>query len=167
MKNLVLLFSILLFQGCTYAISSEYTSQVDKTITFPMILADPDTCKGKLVILGGTIADITREDRGTILEIVEKPLDYWGKPKRTNASGGRFLALSTGHLDVMAYAPGRQITVAAEIAGTRSGALGETAYSYPLVYVKQIKLWEPDRPSWGTPQWIDPLSDFYNPSRPQ
>ncbi len=164
--TIVLGFFVLLVQGCTYAISPEMTAQADKTLTFRQLQADPDTFKGKIIILGGTIEQISNTPQGTVLEIIEKPLDYWGKPKRTDKTGGYFLAVHPGYLDALVYAPGREITVAAEIAGTRSKALGEREYSYPVVIVKELKLWERETRSWDRPQWMDPLYDpQQNPAR--
>jgi outer membrane lipoprotein len=155
----------LLLQGCTYAISPEMSARVDKTISFEMIQADPDTFKGKLVLLGGTIAQTSSTRQGTVIEVVQKPLDYWGKPKRTDRTGGRFLVVSAGYLDAMIFAPGREITMAAEVQGTRSKALDEMEYSYPVVLARELKLWERERQSWNKPQWIDPLNDPYYPAR--
>jgi outer membrane lipoprotein len=166
MKKIIALSAVaLLLQGCTYAISPEMSARVDKTISFEMIQADPDTFKGKLVLLGGTIAQTVNSKQGTVIEVVQKPLDYWGKPKRTDRTGGRFLMLSPGYLDAMIFAPGREITVAAEVAGTRNKALDEMEYSYPVVIAKELKLWERERQSWDKPQWIDPLNDPYYPAR--
>jgi outer membrane lipoprotein len=167
MKRLVVLFAgSLLLQGCTYAISPGMTERADKTLTFAQLqAADPDTFKGKLVILGGTIALISTTKEGTLIEVVQKPLDFWGKPKRTNKTGGRFLLRYPGYLDAMIFAPGRQITVAAEVEGARSQALGEMEYSYPVLVAREIKLWEREYQSWNKPQWIDPLYDPYSPAR--
>ncbi len=164
MDKLVVLFVLaLLFQGCTYAISPEMAAQADKTITFEMLQADPDSFKGKIVILGGIITQIVNTKQGAQIEVVEKPLDYWGKPKRTDKTGGRFLILHPGYLDPLIYAPDREITVAAEIEGTRSKALGEREYSYPVVIAKELKLWERERQTWNRPQWIDPLRSPFGP----
>ena len=166
MRKYVLLFALTaLFQGCAYAISPDMVSRADKTITFQMLLADPDAFKGKLLILGGTIAQTVNTKQGSLIEVVEKPLDYWGKPKRTDRTGGRFLVFSPGYLDAMVYAPGRDVTVAAEIEGTRSKALGEMEYSYPVVLARELRLWESVRKSWDKPQWMDPLYDPYGPDR--
>jgi outer membrane lipoprotein len=166
MKSLLVLFTgALLLQGCTYAISPGMTERADKTLTFAQLQADPDTFKGKIVILGGTIAHTSNTKQGTLIEVVQKPLDYWGKPKRTDRTGGRFLVRHPGYLDAMIFAPGRQLTVAAEVEGTRSQALGEMEYSYPVVVVREYKLWEREYPSWDKPQWIDPLYDPYSPGR--
>jgi outer membrane lipoprotein len=156
---------LLLLQGCTYAISPKMVEQSDGTLTFRQLQADPDTFKGKIIILGGIIAQIDNAKQGTVIEVVERPLDFWGKPKRTDKTGGRFLVVHVGYLDPMVYTPGSAITIAAEIEGTRSKALGEIDYSYPVVVSKELKLWPRERQSWDRPQWIDPLYDPYSPAR--
>ncbi len=165
MKNIVMLFALtLLLQGCPYAISRSMTAKADNTITFEMLQADPDSFKGKILILGGTISQITNTKKGTTLEVVQRPLDYWGKPKRTSRTGGSFLVLYPGYLNTFVYEPGREITVAVEVEGTRSKALGETEYSYPVVVAKEIKLWEREPSAAARPRWTDPL---YDPSNPE
>src|SRR5512143_470670 len=119
-KILALAVLALLLQSCTYAISPEMAARADKTISFEMIQADPDTFKGKIILVGGTIAGTSTTKQGTLIEVIQKPLDYWGKPKRTDIIGGRFLVLSPAFLNVMLFAPGRDVTVAAEVEGTRS-----------------------------------------------
>jgi outer membrane lipoprotein len=167
MKKFALLFGCaLVLHGCTYAISPDMVSRADRTITFRHLLeTDPDTFKGKIIILGGIIDQTEGTSQGTLLEIIEKPLDYWGKPKRTDRSGGRFLVLHPGALDPLVFAPGQEITVAAEIAGARSKSLEEREYSYPVVISRELKLWPRERQSWERPQWIDPLYDPYSPMR--
>jgi outer membrane lipoprotein len=166
MKTIGVLFGItLFFQGCTYAVSPAMVEKADKKITFEKLRADPDLYKGKLVIIGGTIDQVTNLKQGTLLEVVQKPLDYWGKPKRTDRSGGRFLVLHPRYLDALVYAPGREITVAAQIEGTSSKTLGDTEYAYPIVISKELKLWARERQSWDRPQWIDPLYDPSSPGR--
>lgn len=163
MKRLMVLFAIpFLLQGCAYAVSRDMVSRADRTLTFEMLQADPDSFKGKLLILGGTIAHIVNTKQGAMIEVAQKPLDYWGKPKRTDATGGRFLVLYPGYLDALVYEPGRDLTVAAEVEGTRSKALGEAEYLYPVVAAKELRLWERERQSWDRPQWIDPLYDPFS-----
>src|SRR5450756_1259572 len=102
MKNIILAISLsLFFQGCTYAIHREYTRQADRTISFHEIRQDPELYKGKLVIIGGTIAQVGSTDHGTLLEVVERSLDYWGRPERTNKTGGRFMLLYPAHLNTL------------------------------------------------------------------
>lgn len=170
MKKLIMVFGIaLLIQGCTYAISPELTDKADRTVTFGQLLADPDLYKGKILILGGVIGQITSTPKGTLIGVTEKPLDYWGKPVRTKKTGGRFLLFHPGTLDAFLYSPGREITAAAEVAGTRLDVLENREFADPVLVIKETKLWETRYPSTGMPQWGDPLYDRYRgqPGRPE
>ncbi|HTG00513.1 MAG TPA: Slp family lipoprotein [Nitrospirota bacterium] len=158
--NHVFIFSalvLMLAQGCTYAISRDMVDQADKALTFEMLQADPASYKGKTIILGGVIAHITDTKKGTMLEVIQKPLDLWGKPKRTDRTGGRFLLITSVHLNTLLFTPDREITVACEIAGMRDYFPDELEYSYPVVLSKELKLWPLERQGWEKPQWVDPL----------
>ena len=160
MKKIAYVIGIaLMLQGCTYAISSNLARQADKTIPFDQLLADPDEYKGKLLILGGIITQTTAVKQGTLIEVRQQKLDYWGKPQRTKKTGGQFLVFYPGYLDAFVYSPGRDITVAGEVQGTRSPALGDRQYDYPIILSKELKLWPRVRESVQTPRWIDPLYD--------
>ena len=160
MKKIAYVIGIaLVLQGCTYAISSDLAKQADKTISFDNLLADPDEYKGKLLILGGIITQTTAVKQGTLIEVRQQKLDYWGKPQRTKKTGGQFLVFYHGYLDTLMYSPGRDITVAGEVQGTRSPALGDRQYDYPIILSKELKLWPRVRESPEKPQWIDPLYD--------
>jgi outer membrane lipoprotein len=172
MKTIVLLFgSIILLQGCVYPISKNLVEKTDKTITFEMLQADPDMYKGKIVILGGSIAKITSMAEGALIEVNQAPLDYWGKPLRINENRGRFLVYTPMYIDPGIYALDRVITVAGEIKGTTL-ILPEnkelTKYSYPVLVSKELKLWpnkqEPDEPGWWDPLW-NPLPPTLPPVR--
>ncbi|HEX9019782.1 MAG TPA: Slp family lipoprotein [Nitrospirota bacterium] len=161
----LLLCSLLLCQGCTYAISPTLADKAERNVAFGSLLNDPDAFGGKLLILGGTIDQITNEKQGTLIEVVQKQLDYWGKPQRTQKAGGRFLAFYPGFLDPMVYAPGRDITVAGVVQGTTSPMLENRQFNYPVLLMKEIRLWERGQPSWDKPSWLDPLYDPDSPGR--
>jgi len=162
MRNLTILFATaLLLQGCTYAISPATTSRADKTIPFEKLLTDPERYAGTLVILGGTITTITVVKQGTAIEVLQKNLDYWGKPERTKRSGGSFVVLHPAKLDPMVYAPGRDITIAGEVLGSGSSLLKNQHYDAPVLLWKEHKLWERERLTMDKPQWFDPLHDPY------
>ncbi|MCK9418901.1 MAG: Slp family lipoprotein [Nitrospirae bacterium] len=168
MKMIAVLFSIMLFvQGCAYAISPGMADKADKTVLFEKLQADPDSFKGKLIIMGGTIAQTSDVNQGTLIEVTQKPLDYWGKPERTKRTGGRFLVFHRGPLNLMAYAPGVDITIAGEVLETGSPMLGGKQYDYPVLFAKELKLWEQEPRSHDKPRWMDPLHDPANSGRPE
>ncbi len=160
MKMIAVLFSSMLFvQGCSYAISPGMVDKADKTVLFEKLQADPDSFKGRLIIAGGTIEQTSEVNRGTLIEVAQRPLDYWGKPERTKRTGGRFLVFHPGLLNAMAYAPGVDITIAGEVLGTSSPMIGSKQYDYPVLLSKELKLWERETGSGDKARWMDPLSN--------
>jgi outer membrane lipoprotein len=154
----------LLVQGCSYAISPEVARNADRSISFQKLHADPLKFTGKTVILGGVIVRTKNLKKGTLIEVLQKDLDYWGKPRRTDRTGGRFLVEHPRYLDAMIYTPGRELTVAGEVDEDQK-AVGENAFSYPVIRSRELKLWpQQSRSSWEKPEWIDPL---YDPGTPQ
>jgi len=168
MKMLVILFAAaLLLQGCSYAISPNMADKADKTLSFEKLQADPEAFTGRLLILGGTIAEITAINQGMLIEVDQKQLDYWGKPVRTSRTGGRFIVFHPGYLNTMIYGQGVDITIAGEVLGLTSPMIGDRPSLYPIILVKELKRWERERKSRDSPQWIDPLYDPAGRSRPE
>lgn len=157
--SLLIVGAALFLQGCSYAISSDVTRTADRTITFEMLQADPPSFKGKTVILGGLIAQTKNVKTGTLIEVVQKQLDYWGRPRRTDRSRGRFIVLQPRYLDPFVYAPGREITVAGEVTGSEEASPGGSGAAYVLINAREIKLWPREKQARDSPTWLDPLYD--------
>jgi outer membrane lipoprotein len=129
-----------------------------------VVAEDPDTYKGKTILLSGVIISSVNLKEGTMIEVLQKPADMRGKPKDVDESEGRFLALYPGYLDVAIYNGGRKVTVAGEVQGKKIQRLGEIDYTYPLISAKEIHLWPVEKkdrvyypcPSWHYPWWYGP-----------
>lgn len=129
-----------LFAGCA-PISKELREKAEP-LTFSEVFKNPETYKGKFVIWGGEIIEtMNQKDKTSLIEVLQKPLDWVEEPKSTEASGGRFLILVEGFVDPQIYRKGREITVAGEIIGEKTQLLGQMEYHYPLLLSKQLYLW--------------------------
>lgn len=150
----------LALQGCSYALSPEITAKADRSVSFEELNANTARYAGRTVILGGVIAETKNLKKGTLIEVVQKELDYWGRPRRTDRSGGRFLVIHPAFLDAMIYAPGREITVGGDLAEEDRRIAGAVLPPYLLVRSRELKLWPGQaRTSWDKPEWVDPLYD--------
>jgi len=107
-----------------------------------MVLGNPDAYVGDIVLWGGTIIETKNLREGTELIVLETPLGRRERPRSAKHSGGRFIAMSGRFLDPAVYAAGRQITMAGQVTGKKTLSLSETTYTYPVVAVKQLHLWE-------------------------
>ncbi len=169
-KNIIMaiLGPIVISSGCVKAISKELRAQVEEGIYIEEVIKNPKAYQNKMVLWGGVIVDAKNLKEGTSFEIVQKPVNSEGRPKNVDKSGGRFLALHDGFVDVAIYSVGREVTVAGTVKEIQVKLLGEIEYSYPVISVKEIHLW-PARsekkyivyPYWYDQYWYDPYWHYY------
>ncbi len=88
------------------------------------------------------IINAENREEETVLEILEKPLGWRGRPKPSGEPGGRFMVVFDKFLDKAVYRPNRPVTIVGEVIGTETGLIGEKAYKYPLLSGREIRLWE-------------------------
>lgn len=139
---LISIISLLLITGCTKEIPENVLLNVDKSITFNMLIKQPSSYKGKTVLAGGEIINsINESDDNTSLEIMELPLDSDYKPKIGDKSFGRFIALYKGYLETHIFRPGRLVTVVGIVNESKKGNIGSMSYTFPVIDITYIKLW--------------------------
>ena len=143
-KNLPILafLFLMIFSGCAPIIPQELKRNIGKNITIHEVVKNPDACKGKMVLWGGEVLRAVNKKEGTMIEVLQLPLDRSDRPKHVDVSEGRFLVLHPDYLDVAIYRPGREITVVGKIQGIRKLPLGEIEYEYPLLKAEKIHLWK-------------------------
>ncbi|MCS6896793.1 MAG: Slp family lipoprotein [Nitrospira sp.] len=123
-------------------ISPDLQKEIDLTVTFADLRADPDTYVGRTVSVGGIVLTAKRTAEWTELEILQLPR----KEGRISAqdrlrSEGRFLAVREEFLDPASVPPGTPITVIGTVKGSVTRRLDETDYLYPLLEVKHLIDW--------------------------
>lgn len=141
MRRLIaILTGILFLSGCAHVVSKNLRDITDKEVPLSHLFQNPENYTGKIIILGGIIASASNRREGTYIEVVEKLLDYRGRPKVTDQSLGRFLIVHQSYLDPVIYTEGRAITVAGKVLGKKENLLQEMLYSYPLIQAMEIHL---------------------------
>jgi len=139
----IIWFSLpLILSGCATTRKQADGQGTYEKIPFSEILKSPEQYKGKAVRLGGVIINTQNREKETILEILEKPLTWRGRPKPGDVSSGRFMVVFERFLDQAIYRPNRPVTIIGEITGIETAPIGEAAYDYPLLSGKEIRLWE-------------------------
>jgi len=127
--------------ACAPPFPKDMQEKVNKNIAFGELKKAPDKYQGAWVMLGGMIVGAKN---GTLIEVLQKPLEADGRPARTDASDGRFLVQSGTFLDTAIYHPGRELTVIAVVLGGKEQPIDETTYQYPLCDAKSLHLWSLD-----------------------
>lgn len=145
MISAVLFFlSFVVASGCITSLKPQDLRDdegADRHISLSQVVQNYEACRGKTVLWGGEIVRCINKKEGTLIEILQLPLDSSNRPKTVDISQGRFLTLSPGYLDGIIYRPKREVTVMGEIQGLEIHPLGETEYTYPFLKAKTVHLW--------------------------
>jgi outer membrane lipoprotein len=139
-KISIVLFLAMALTGCAHLISKETLKEVDQGIRFEDLRKNPETYKGKTVLLGGVIISTENKKDGTLLEVYQTRLNHYGEPVDTDVSQGRFLAMYDKFLDSEIFSSGREVTLAGVVQGVETRKLDEIDYDYPYIIVKEIHL---------------------------
>jgi len=133
--------------GCAPVISTELKAGADTSVSFKEVQKNPEAYKDKIVLWGGEIIQILPQENGTtLIEVLEWPLGWWDKPRKTIEFRGKFLVLAKEPLDPSTYKRGNRITIAGEIQGEVEGSkikeLTDSTYRYPVVLNKEMHVWK-------------------------
>jgi outer membrane lipoprotein len=124
-------------------IPSEVLSQVDETVSFTELRADPRQYIGRTLMLSGVALQSRRIQDGTEIEILQLPTERGLSPSDRKArSQGRFIAVeSDGFLDPAVIEKDTPLTVVGEVKGVTTKPLDEGEYQYPVLDVKHLVDW--------------------------
>jgi len=141
--------------GCASVVPEDFRAEADRTLTLTDIWARPEASRGRTMILGGEILQVTPKPSGTEVQVLERPLGRQDRPEETDESRGRFIVVMDGFLDPAIYGPGREVTVVGDVEGVTPRPIGEVTYTFPLLRGRYIHLWpKRQRVAYG-PVWYD------------
>jgi outer membrane lipoprotein len=166
----LLLIAAGVITGCAPALSRQIRDQAKPPIPFPELQKSVTEYEGRVVIYGGYILDTANNPNGTVLTILQAPLDSSNEPVSRDLSEGRFLVLSKRFLDPEIYCKGRKITVGGKVTGALSKTLGNRVYDYPEIEALELHLWpkedryaRPYYPYYYDPWYYPPYYPWYRP----
>jgi outer membrane lipoprotein len=142
-KMLVIAAVLFVLAGCGPVISESGLKDVDRSIEFSSVVAEPSRYVGKRVVFGGTIITVDNLSNVTVMEVVQEGLNSQLKPVSRGESAGRFLVKFGQFKDPAIFAAGKRITVAGVVTGTETRPLGKGTYRYPVIDPREHYLWEP------------------------
>ncbi|MBU1274969.1 MAG: Slp family lipoprotein [Proteobacteria bacterium] len=137
------LIAAFLSAGCgPPVVPPELMKQVDQGLTLTQVRDNPQANLNKMVLWGGRIIHTVNKTKGTLIEVLQIPLDSQDRPKAGYESSGRFIVAMPGFLDPEIYHKNREVTVVGQVVGVEMLPVGEVKYKYALLRGKEVKLWE-------------------------
>jgi len=113
----------------------------DGTLSPSQAAANIDAARGRRVAWGGVIVNTVNRRDVTEIEVLGYPLDSDGRPDNTATAQQRFLIERPGYLESADYRSGRLVSAVGTILETRTGKVGEAAYTYAVIKADQLYLW--------------------------
>jgi outer membrane lipoprotein len=141
--KMLIMAAVLAVLAAAAVISENGLKDVDRSIKFSSVVAEPTRYIGKSVVFGGTILHVENYSSVTIMEVVQEGLNSQLKPIARGESAGRFLVKFGQFKDPAIFAAGKRITVAGVIKNTETRPLGKGTYRYPVIEPTEHYLWEP------------------------
>lgn len=120
----------------------------------------PAQHQGEAIRWGGQIIKVENTDEGSVLHVVQFPLNSFGRPDIDMRSQGRFLAQTTEFIDPYIYKSGTLITVAGTVSGDKTITIDKKTMTIPVVTIGETYRWLTQRynddPYWyGHPYYYD------------
>lgn len=143
-KHSAIVVAALSLAACSAVPDRLQVANEDALVAYETVLETPNANNGETARWGGVIADVKNSDAGTVIEVVNFPLNSWGRPVPGEQSSGRFRATLNGFVDPMVYTQGSEVTFTGTVAGVEKGTIGEYNYLFPLLNVSAKYLW-PER----------------------
>lgn len=161
--------SVILMSGC--ALTGGQADTVPSSpppLTFAQVKSAPESYNGQPATFGGKVLGARRLKVGTRIEILQLPLTDSLQPiTDLSTSQGRFIALQKEFLDPAIIPAGTFITATGVMTGSIILPLDETEYTYPLMDVTHLRVWNEEeeeaprirRPLGPSPYW----GPYWNP----
>jgi outer membrane lipoprotein len=160
------LFVFTLLPGVASAtgISRQLLDEAGIPVLFEDLVSFSREYRGRVVVLGGYILEIQNESGGSVLTVLQAPLDWRNKPKSRDLSQGRFFVTTKKFLDPEVYAKDRRLTVGGIVVGVREQSVSGGTYRFPTIEAQELQLW-PDYmyPAGPCYPYYDPWCDPWYP----
>ena len=123
--------------------------QIDPTVTFPELKANPSAYQGKTIMVSGIVVKSKRRKDQTEIEVLQIPTGTGAVPSKDRArSQGRFLAVKSGEfLDPAVVDAGTPVTVVGEVGPPVTRPMDDGEYTYPVLAITHLVVWEEVNPA--------------------
>lgn len=164
MRRLYVLLLLFFTSSCSYYVLSRDIMERAK-INPPLraVQGNIEQYRDTLIVWGGTVVETVNTPEGSVMELVQIPVDRYGYIVDTDTSYGRYLAIFRGFLDPTIFKKGRHLTVAGRLAGSRTKLLGKMEYIYPLIDIREFYIWKKEELYYLNQSYIPPAYPYVYP----
>lgn len=142
MKNIFYLI-VVLSTACSTTSPSIKSAPTDD-VQLKQVVLDVDNSIGKPVRWGGKVIKVNNDDNFSTIQMVQFPLNSFGKPVTTKTSQGRFVSQSPAFLDPVIFEEGTLVTFFGTVRSAEMIKVDQRSLLMPIVDINEFHIW-PER----------------------
>jgi outer membrane lipoprotein len=108
------------------------------------VVLNVDNFVGKSVRWGGKVIKVNNDEKFSTIQMVQFPLNGFGKPLPTKSSQGRFSSQSQKFLDPVIFEEGTLVTFAGTVLSTETIKVDKKSLLVPIINITEFHIW-PER----------------------
>jgi outer membrane lipoprotein len=108
------------------------------------VILDVDSFVGKTVRWGGKVIKVNNDEKFSTIQMVQLPLNGFGKPLPTKSSQGRFFSQSREFLDPAIFEEGSLVTFAGRVSSAETIKVDKKTLLVPIINIIEFHIW-PER----------------------
>ncbi len=163
LRSLFLLAAIALSTGCSVVPDDIDLPDDTNLVSYNRAVTGGDSVIGQTARWGGIIVGVENKPEKTFVEIVNFPLNHYGKPNASEETIGRFKVAMDGFVDPIHFEKGRLVTFVGEVQKPIAGMVGEQPYMYPLLNGDNYHMWRKNSVNYISPLFFDYRMGWYSP----
>ncbi|MCX4187418.1 Slp family lipoprotein [Methylophaga sp. OBS4] len=132
--------AIALLTACS-GVSSNIQSAPAGDIQLKQVVTGVETYMGTTVRWGGKIISISNYETYSSLQIVQFPLNRYGRPIADRHSQGRFISQSKNFLDPEIYQEGTMVTFVGTVSAEETIKVDQKTLTLPVIDIIDSHLW--------------------------
>jgi outer membrane lipoprotein len=142
MRN-IFYFALMLLTACS-STSPLIKTAPPEDYQLKQVVSDVEHFIGKTVRWGGKVIKVNNDDNYSTIQLVQFPLNGYGKPMPTKSSQGRFFSQSREFLDPVIFEEGTLVTFAGTVLTTEISKVDEKTLLVPIIDITEFHIW-PER----------------------
>ena len=156
---------LLALSACASSIPPDIRVAPTQAPTLAQLRSNPDQYVNQQLRVGGVILKVNNRRQESRIIVVAMPLSGEGKPKISDQTQGRFVALIKGFAEPEVFKKHRRITVVGRFLRMQTKKIGGYDYDYPVIAVDDYYLWPRQRKIKTTPNYLLwPYNPWYYPN---
>ena len=163
MSRVLLILAVVLLGGCSILPDAIKVPEGTELVSYSRAVTGGESVKGKTARWGGVIAGVENKPNQTFVEIVQFPLNHYGRPNTNGETMGRFKVVLEGFVEPIIFESGRAVTFTGQVATPVAGMVDEQPYMYPAIDGSDYHLWRKQVDYRVQPMFVDPWMGWYSP----